>query len=403
VRAFDVTRHLVEAIGPRWIGSEGERLAGDWLEGEFRKLGFRVRRLWFDCPAWDYRGTELSVDGAPVTAGAQMFSTGCDVEAELVRIQPDGKGGFSGDVAGRIAVFKESESGGVAERGRLAHALSLAGAKAAVVVSVLPGTWSTKIFRHPHVRFSTAAVSGRDGERLLGQIGRKARLVIDADPREGKTSEVIAQTGPEAAPLFIFGAHYDAAPYSPGALDNAAGVGVLMDLAERLTREERPVRLRFCAFSGHEYGGLDVKAFGSKLYTLTHPQELADARLYFNFDGVGAPGSHPLLAVYGSDELLARVRAFAKSFDDVEVKPASGGGSDHGVFVDAGVEAVWMQSACGTGGGSPPVAPSYYAQAYHSPLDDLRCVDESAQERCAEVAYALVQHILRKTGEENTG
>ncbi len=383
MRAFEACRYLSEEIGPRWIGSEGERRAGDWLEEELGKLGWDVRRLWFDCPAWDYASTSLTVEGEPVDAGAQLFSPGCDVEAQVARIQPDAKGGFSGEAANRIALLKESETGGVLARSALARALKDAGAVGAIIVSRLPETWSTKLFRDPEAGLSSAAVSARTGKQLLERVGTRARLVVDARPREGRTSNVIAEKGPADARIFIVGAHHEAAPYSPGAHDNAAGVGILLELAERFASVETPARLRLCAFGGHEYGGTDCNGFGSKSYVRACPQELERVELVLNMDGIGLRGSHPKLVVYGGEELRARVATFAAGEPGVDVATGSGGGADVGAFRERGIDCVWLRSE---GGAST----DYAASAYHSPLDDMRWVDRAALEREVDLAFKFL-------------
>lgn len=176
MNAFEVCRHLVEQIGPRWIGSDAEKAAGDWIESRLRALGYDTRRLWFDCPAWDYERMALTLGGEPMEAGAQRFSPRSDVQAELVRVRPDGHGGFSGDVAGKLAILEEKETGGVLNRSRLAHALKAAGALGALVISRLPETWSTKIFRDPDAGLPCAAVSGRQGAQLLEKSARRHDL-----------------------------------------------------------------------------------------------------------------------------------------------------------------------------------------------------------------------------------
>lgn len=387
MRAYDACEYLVKQIGDRGIGSEGEKRAGDWIERELSTLGYETRRLWFDCPAWDYHGTWLTVDGEQVQAGAQMFSPSCEVEAELVRINPDGKGGFSGDPAGKIAVMAEAETGEVLARGKLARALKASGALAGIIASSFPETWSTKLFRDPAADFPSAAVSARDGATVLRKIRSPARLVIDARQRNGRTSDVIAERGPHDASVFLVGAHYDAAPSSPGARDNASGTAVLLELAERFSKVRLIHRLRFCAFSGHEYGGDDAKAFGSKSYVQSCPQELTRVALMLNLDGsAGLPGSRLLLAVYGGERLFSRVKGFAASMGDVTVEQATGGGSDHAVFVEAGMEAVWLRS---TDDGR------YYATVYHSPLDDMTWVDKSEMERSAELAFRLLSEFMQ--------
>ena len=385
MRAYEACRFLVEEIGPRWIGSEGEERAGDWIETEFRRLGLATRRLWFDCPSWDYRSTDLTVDGRHIEAGAQMFSPACAAEGELALVSPDGKGGFTGDVAGKIALLAERGTGGVLQRSKLLANLKSTGALAAVGASGLPKTWSTKMFRDPKSDLPAAAVSGESGAELLARPGARARLVIDARPRPGRTSEIIGEIGLEDAPVILLGAHYDAAPYSPGAEDNAAGVGLLLDLAERVRGANLARRLRFCAFSGHEFGGDDARPFGSKSYVRDFPDELKRVELMLNFDGVGASGTTPKVGV-SCPRLLERVRAWASPERDVVVTEGPDSGSDNGVFVAAGIPAAWLQSEG---------ARDYFAQVYHSPLDDMRWVGRSELARSADAAFSLLSDLMK--------
>jgi hypothetical protein len=54
------------------------------------------------------------------------------------------------------------------------------------------------------------------------------------------------------APILVIGAHYDSAPNTPGADDNASGVAVLIELAHRLKDLKGNVEVRFVAFSTEE-------------------------------------------------------------------------------------------------------------------------------------------------------
>ncbi|MCS7311591.1 MAG: M28 family metallopeptidase [Acidobacteria bacterium] len=76
---------------------------------------------------------------------------------------------------------------------------------------------------------------------------------------------------PAEVPGWLFSAHYDTVPGSPGALDNATGVGLLLALAEHWSRHipPRPVVLGF--WDGEETGLL-----GSTLYA--HRYATGDAK-----------------------------------------------------------------------------------------------------------------------------
>ncbi|MBN1148411.1 MAG: M28 family peptidase [Anaerolineales bacterium] len=77
--------------------------------------------------------------------------------------------------------------------------------------------------------------------------------------------------------------HADFTPYSPGANDNASGVGVVLELARRLAAQplaQTEVRL---ALTGCE----EVAAYGMAAYLEAHSKELGDETVYVILDEVG--------------------------------------------------------------------------------------------------------------------
>lgn len=84
---------------------------------------------------------------------------------------------------------------------------------------------------------------------------------------------------------------------SPGAFDNASGVGVLLELARGLTENPliHPARLTFLLPGAEEYG-----MCGALRYIQQHTTDYNPERTYvINLDGVGAVGRLTLLTSYG--------------------------------------------------------------------------------------------------------
>jgi hypothetical protein len=86
----------------------------------------------------------------------------------------------------------------------------------------------------------------------------------------------------EPTPLVIVGAHYDAVPAGQGADDNASGVGVVLEVAQRLSHYKIDYDIAFVAF-GAEEGGLN----GSN-YFVSQMSEAVVARaiVMINFDSL---------------------------------------------------------------------------------------------------------------------
>lgn len=77
---------------------------------------------------------------------------------------------------------------------------------------------------------------------------------------------ILRVRSPEPRGAWIVGAHYDSAPGTPGADDNASGVAVLLEAA-RLLRERAPSReVRFVAFGTEEPPSFGTRNMGSWQY-----------------------------------------------------------------------------------------------------------------------------------------
>ncbi|MBN2818972.1 MAG: M20/M25/M40 family metallo-hydrolase, partial [Bacteroidales bacterium] len=106
----------------------------------------------------------------------------------------------------------------------------------------------------------------------------------------------------------IFGAHYDhlglggGSSKTPdtvavhyGADDNASGIAMLIELAQKASREKPERNLLFIAFGAEEMGLL-----GSKYYVNNPLKDLAEAKIMFNFDMVGRLNENNAVTVNGT-------------------------------------------------------------------------------------------------------
>ncbi len=158
-----------------------------------------------------------------------------------------------------------------------------------------------------------------------------------------------------------------------GALDNAAGVAVLLEVARALVQAKVPLRrsVMFCFFDAEEDGLVGSKYFVNHAKPLA---PLADIAAMFSVDLVGGqifPGEPSSFAVdieYSTG--LRPVVLDAASAVNMKVWPVSaffvgkedGGRSDHYPFRKKGVPVLFF------GSGSPPI--------YHTPADEPDEVDQ---------------------------
>ncbi len=99
----------------------------------------------------------------------------------------------------------------------------------------------------------------------------------------------------------VVGAHYDTAPGSPGADDNASGVAVLIELAAMLAAERLPVR--FVAFANEEMPYFLTEEMGSSAWAKRARERGEPVRAMLSLEMLGyyrdAPGSQSYPAPLG--------------------------------------------------------------------------------------------------------
>lgn len=207
------------------------------------------------------------------------------------------------------------------------------------------------------------------------------------------SQNVIAELPGTTPKYIVIGAHYDTADSSvPGAVDNASGVGVLLELARILAQEKHEMGYQLVFFGAEEKG-----LVGSSYYVSQADLSAVDWML--NLDMIGTPleidgaGS-----VSAPSELIDKVTELARknnipfqlSGDQMVMAREStqGGASDFSPFLKQGIPAVGL----GIAG-----RPSGY---YHRPEDTIDRLSLTELQRVGDFALQLVHSVsLNKVGE----
>ncbi|HTR53738.1 MAG TPA: M20/M25/M40 family metallo-hydrolase [Kofleriaceae bacterium] len=215
---------------------------------------------------------------------------------------------------------------------------------------------------------------------VLGYSWRPGRHVDTTDP------DLLARFGPPGRELVIT-AHYDTVPGSPGAVDNAAAVAVLIELA-RVWREHPPAQPVLLVFSANEEIGL----VGAEALAERHGDEVAFA---IALDLIG--GSGPLVLNGASTLIRApELRWIADAADRAGVVVRAPlphrvvsrwwpqiERADHGAFTRRGIRAVHFYNRGQDG--------DWIDLAYHSPADVPSRVHRDALDETGRLLRALAE------------
>jgi len=378
---------LTTEIGPRLAGSEAEERARDWSVDRLEALGFdTVRVEGFEIPFWT-RVSERAEVVAPypqplvITAlGGSTSTPEGGVTAEIVRFESmaELRAAEPGDVAGKIVFIDEmmtrTQIGSgygmaVAKRRSCAEVTVEKGGAACLIRSV-----GTQQRRFPHTGMMSrgeaegagpaAALSPPDADQLArllerGPVTVSLDIQVETKTRVPSGNVIAELTGRERPEeIVLIGCHLDSWDLGTGALDDAAGCGIVIGAAMQIAAlEARPKRTIRVVL----YGAEEVGLLGATAYAKAHAEDLPNHILASESD-FGAGRIWRFQTNFG-EGALPYARAIQGVLMPLGVVPddnQASGGPDIGILRRSGVPVV-----------TPGQDGTDYFDYHHTPDDTL--------------------------------
>jgi len=335
-KAFKHIEKLAVEIGPRQGGYDEDRLAADYIESEFKKLGLKTWRQEFEIKTGRTTAQRLEIlepytETVECEAMSMIGETGPDgVEGELIRIETTDEEYLSPEIAGKIVVTN-------AVKRKNLELIAKLKPLGFIIIERTPRVptkhfWGNFPRGKEYGSFPSVRVSFEDGLRLLKKGANRARIVVEAERDTKNTQNVIAELQGSTRPdeIVVVGGHYDSVPGVRGASDNAGGTAMTMELA-RVFREKGSKRtLRFVAWGSEEMGLDGSNLYAKKLKEADKEErekdddaetELGRHRLCVNLDVHGAMIGTNAAMVLGNPMLTNSVKLLSKETGTVfEVK-----------------------------------------------------------------------------------
>jgi aminopeptidase YwaD len=179
-----------------------------------------------------------------------------------------------------------------------------------------------------------------DGERLAQHARNEVILEFEAERLPVKGYNVLARKGGDFGHRVVACAHIDAKAGTPGALDNASGVTILLLLAELMQDYAGELGLEMVALNGEDY----YAAPGEMLYLKDNEGKMDEILLAINSDGAGYKQGNSVYSLYGCPaEITSAIHdAFSGREGVAEGPPWYQ--SDHSVFIQQGRPALAITS-----------------------------------------------------------
>ena len=331
-RVIEHMRVLSEEIGSRLAGSENIDRAAEYAREQFERWGYVVELQDFSDSRPEVRiFAQVHAEPEPRDLHSIVFlgSKPGSVGGRLVDVGSGLDEEFPADTGGAIVLIQRGDTlfNDMAARAK-AH-----GAIGAIVANNKEGLFRGTI--EPRADLPFAAISQVDGEALREQLADGAVEVSIDVPASIDGTNVIARP-PSGTCRTLSGAHYDTVPWARGAVDNASGSALVLELA-RASSAAGLTDHCFALFSAEEEGLLGSKHFVS----LMSEEAKTNLAAYFNYDVVVGGAT---VDVIGDVDLATEAVALGTQAggDFVLAKLAQGSSSDHASFSKVGIPVAMM-------------------------------------------------------------
>jgi len=352
-KALSRLSELTDLIGPRLSGSPGAAAAVQWAVQALRQDGLAAWTEPVTVPHW-VRGLERASVVSPqgpqprplaVTAlGSSGPTPAGGLTAEVLVVESLEQVRALGSAArGKVLLFQHRMGVGMTGYGQTAHLRGRGPAEAAKVgaAAALVRSLATASLRSPHTGNTSfpagvapipaAAISVEDAEllhRLLQRGPVKVHLELECGPgtpAEVESANVLAEVKGREKPeeVVLLGAHLDSWDLSDGAVDDGAGVVMVMDALRALKALPLAPRrtVRVVLFMNEENG-----LRGGVAYAEAHRKDVHVAA--FEADsGAGRVTGFKVASGDGGVALVARLTAPLRGLGQGQVA-ADGEGAD---------------------------------------------------------------------------
>ena len=336
-------------IGERPTGSAANRQAEDYIKQVFTQNKFQVTLQKFDCLDWEKDEATLNTGNTQTYVEPSPYSLPCNVQASI-KVVENMFQLEQADLAGKIAVLcgELTQEPLMPKNFRFYNPehhqkiISLLEEKApeAILTTSLNDKHLLPVFEDGDFDIPSAVFSKNDRDKIINS-NLSIHLRINSKRKKTTSANVIARKGLAGQSKFVITAHFDTKAGTPGALDNAVGVTVLLTLAEML-KETTPLDtgIELVAFNGEDY----FSTPGQIAYLDTYSSEFNQIKLAINCDGLGLKSNKTGISLMECSEKYAeQIESTYQLFKSIQKIPPWYQG-DHMLFASAKVPTIAITS-----------------------------------------------------------
>ena len=372
----------------RCTGSIGNIFAANYFLERCKELGYETSIQEFVCIDWRVGDLLLVSEDQEFRAHPSPWSLGVDAKAKLVVIESiedlrDAvlqekivllRGSITREqLMPKNFVFynpaEHQEIIGLLEQKRPLAIITATEKNPELAGAIYP----FPLFEDGDFNIPSVFMTAEEGLELQKKKGETVHLRFDAIRIPAQGFNALARKGVASAGKIVISAHIDTKPDTPGALDNATGVVIMLVMMELLKDYDGPLNLEFLAMNGEDY----YAASGEMKYLAENEGQFSGMKLNINIDGAACKDAKAGFTLMGED--LKPFAEIGKNLKNnpafLEMEPWYQG--DHMIFIMNGVPALAITS---------DNLPYILTELAHTDKDTIEQVDEKMLE---EIARAL--------------
>ena len=343
-------------ISERCVGSNGNRQATYFFEKELLLRDWETEMVEFEAIDWVENGATLKSDEENFNVLVSPYSLGFRGEGELIpastieelsKINAKNKIIFLfGEIAREQLMPKNFVFYNPEEHQKIISILENSGAKAIVSatgrnVALAGGVYPFPLIEDGDFDIPSVYMTEEEGLKLIPKIGKIVFLDSLSKRIPGRGYNVIGKKGNNNSLKIVVTAHIDAKKGTPGAIDNATGVIVLLLLLSDLLKDYNGNRLiEIIAFNGEDYYAVP----GQINYISTNKNNFNKILLNINIDGAGYKEGLSAFSLFNlPDEILQVTKNVINQYSGITegIQWLQG---DHSIFLQFGVPAIAVSS-----------------------------------------------------------
>lgn len=346
---------LCNDIGERPTGSGGNRRATQFVGETLSAFGWDVEMPTFDALDWEDGGATLQAGHTIFDAQVSPYSLGCTVQEQLVAASTVEELEaceassrillLHGEIAQEQLMPKNFVFYNPENHQRIITLLEAKRPGAIITATGRNGALAGGVYPFPLIEdgdfdIPSVYMTEEEGWKLASHVGETVTIISRSRRLTVQSSNVIARKGGSADERIVVTAHIDTKRGTPGAIDNATGVVVLLLLAEQLKAYDGCRTLEIVAFNGEDHYAVP----GQMNYINSNLTRFHEVVLNINIDGVGykdGPSSFSFfdLSIEFETETIKLLEKFAGITEGGQWYQG-----DHSMFVQQGRPAIAITS-----------------------------------------------------------